>query len=227
MQDGNPGLVTNLKLDSNFNQRIDVLGLLDSTTDISMASGAILGARFPYLSPAGRIGTNYFVDGGYFDNSGAGAVQELIRAILNLRRDDQELASQIQRLNFKVLHVLNSPVIEDSTAQKPVAPIKNDLFAPLATIVGAYGMQTTVNDSRLINYISDLNRSVGPATYTRVSLYKDLGEWVKDSLYVNGIEKKEPAYSMNWFMSEMTRNRIKKRLEEQPVVREMVRGYRH
>jgi hypothetical protein len=48
---------------------------------------------------------------------------------------------------------------------------------------------------------------------------------VKDSLYVNGIEKKEPAYSMNWFMSGVTRDRIRKRLEEQPVVREMVRQY--
>ncbi|HEY4291357.1 MAG TPA: patatin-like phospholipase family protein [Puia sp.] len=224
MQDGNPGLVTNLKLDSNFNQRTDVLGLLDSTSDISMASGAILGARFPYLSPAGRIGTNYFVDGGYFDNSGAGAVQELIRAILNLGRDNKELAGQIQRLNFKVLHVLNSPIIEDAAAQKPVAPIKNDLFAPLETIVGAYGMQTTVNDGRLKNYIADLNRSVLPSTYTQISLYKDSAEWMKDSLFVNHIATQEPAYSMNWFMSKMTRERIKNRLESQPVVREMIRG---
>jgi hypothetical protein len=222
MQDGNPGLVTNLKLDSNFNQRVDVLGLLDPTTDISMASGAILGARFPYLSPAGRIGTNYFVDGGYFDNSGAGAVQELMRAILNLRRGDAELAQKIQRLNFKVLHVLNSPIIQDSADQKPVAPIKNDLFAPLATIVGAYGMQTTVNDGRLKNYIADLDSSVIPASYTRISLYKDSAEWVKDSLYLNKIAKKEPAYSMNWFMSGMTRNRIKERLDSQPAVKELI-----
>ena len=222
MQDGNPGLVTNLKLDSNFNQRVDVLGLLDPGTDISMASGAILGARFPYLSPAGRIGTNYFVDGGYFDNSGAGAVQELMRAILNLRREDAELAKQIQRLNFKVLHVLNSPIIQDSADQKPVAPIKNDLFAPLATIVGAYDMQTTVNDGRLKNYIADLNRSVIPASYTRISLYKDSAEWVKDSLFVNKIARKEPAYSMNWFMSGMTRDRIRNRLDSQPVVEELI-----
>ena len=81
MQDGNPGVVTNLTLDSaTFNNRVDVIKLLDKKVDITLTSASILGARFPYLSPAGRIGRNYFVDGGYFDNSGAGVVQEMIRA---------------------------------------------------------------------------------------------------------------------------------------------------
>ena len=222
MQDGNPALVTNLKLDSNFNARIDVLGLLDSTTDISLASGAILGARFPYLSSAGRIGTNYFVDGGYFDNSGAGAVQELIRGIINIGRDDTVLGKQIHRLHFKVLHILNSPIIQGSGDQKPVAPIKNDLFAPIATIVGAYGMQTTVNDGRLINYIADINKYYGiPANYTQVSLYKDSAEWSKDPNYRRF--KQEPAYSMNWFMSDTTRNRIKDRLDSHPQIDSLIR----
>jgi hypothetical protein len=225
MQDGNPGLVTNLKLDSNFNARIDVLGLLDSTTDISMASGAILGARFPYLSPAGRIGTNYFVDGGYFDNSGAGAVQELIRGIINIGRDDTVVGNQIHRLHFKVLHILNSPIIQDSGDQKPVAPIKNDLFAPIATIVGAYGMQTTVNDGRLINYIADINKYYGIlANYTQVSLYKDSAEWSRDPNCRRF--KQEPAYSMNWFMSDSTRNRIKDRLDSHPQVDSLIQRIR-
>ncbi|MEP6583886.1 MAG: hypothetical protein ABJA90_06455, partial [Ginsengibacter sp.] len=46
MQDGNPGVVTNLSLDSNlFNNRVDVLKLLKKDEDISLTSGAILGAR--------------------------------------------------------------------------------------------------------------------------------------------------------------------------------------
>src|SRR5262249_36192246 len=111
MQDGNPGIVTNLKMDSGiFNNRVDVLGLLDRNKDISLASGAILGARFPYLSPAGRIGNDYFVDGGYFDNSGAGVIQETIRGILNIAKDDSikggTLYKQVQRLHFKVLHII-------------------------------------------------------------------------------------------------------------------------
>ncbi len=77
MQDGNPGVVTNLDLEKDlFNSRIDLVKLLDSNRDMSITTASILGARFPYLSPAGRLQDSYFVDGGYFDNSGAGAVQE-------------------------------------------------------------------------------------------------------------------------------------------------------
>ena len=85
MQDGNPGVVSNVKLDSiNFNNRVDVLGLMPDDKDISISTAAIMGARFPYVSPAGRIDQefregsakpHYFVDGGYFDNSGAGVVR--------------------------------------------------------------------------------------------------------------------------------------------------------
>ncbi|HVG40561.1 MAG TPA: patatin-like phospholipase family protein [Chitinophagaceae bacterium] len=219
MQDGNPGLVTNLKLEpSLFNNRVDVLRLLQPDVDISITSGSILGARFPYLSPAGRIGDNYFVDGGYFDNSGAGVVQEMIRGIINIGRQDSiingstgELYKGISKLHFKVLHIVNSPIDLDSANIKKVAPIKNDLLAPILTIVGAYDMQTTVNDARLINFIKDVNNYSGNrADYTLISLYDDAEEWKKNPL--NKRFKKDPPYAMNWFMSDTTLHRINKRL---------------
>ena len=219
MQDGNPGVVTNLKLDSNiFNNRVDVLKLLKKDEDITLTSGAILGARFPYLSPAGRIANNYFVDGGYFDNSGAGVVQEMIRGILNIAEEDSlqngTLYKQIRRLHFKVLHITNSPVNLDSSNIKKVAPFKNDLLAPILTIVGAYDMQTTVNDSRLINYIKDINNySWNKADYIQIPLYKDSIEWRTDPLRER-FKDKEPPYAMNWFMSDTTIRRIDKRLDE-------------
>ena len=168
MQDGNPGIVTNLKPDSGiYNERIDVLNLLRSNKDISLTSGAILGARFPYLSPAGRIANSYFVDGGYFDNSGAGVIQETIRGILNIEKEDSmangSLYPQIKKLRFMVLHIVNSPVEEDSSSIVKVPPIKNDLLSPILTIEGAYDMQTTVNDFRLISYISDIDKFGGHA----------------------------------------------------------------
>ena len=50
---------------------------------VPLSTAALLSARFPYLTPAGRIGTTgHYVDGGYFENSGAwilsGVVQNLI-----------------------------------------------------------------------------------------------------------------------------------------------------
>lgn len=221
MQDGNPGVVTNLKLDSSFNNRVDVVSLLGKDSDITIATGSILGARFPYLSPAGRIANNYFVDGGYFDNSGAGVVQEMIRGILNCAKesgDSSELSKRITKLHFKVLHILNSPVDADSGNIQPVAPLKNDLASPVLTIVGAYDMQTTVNDSRLINYLHDINKhSNNKADYIQVSLYSSAVE-----REANPALKKELPYSMNWFISGTTRKRIDARLQQQPYLKAFI-----
>ena len=233
MQDGNPGVVTNLALDQQtFNHRVDVLSLLSKDSDLSITSGAILGARFPYLSPAGRIGTSYFVDGGYFDNSGAGVVQEMIRGIINLANDDScrngaagRLYQQVRRLHFKVLHITNSPGTGFSDNFKKVPPIKNDLLAPVLTITGAYDMQTTVNDSRLMNYISDLNNYTckGRADYTQISLYEDGNEWWDDPLRKRFPEG-EPPYAMNWFMSDTTMRRIDNRLIQQPRLNALIKS---
>ena len=229
MQDGNPGIVTNLKVDSAyFNQRVDVLQLLDKDKDISLASGAILGARFPYLSPAGRIGNNYFVDGGYFDNSGAGVVQELLRGIVTLAWDDslhgnRWIYERVKRLHIKVLHVMNSP-IDGADTLREVAPIKNDLLSPILTIVGAYDKQTTVNDARLYHYLEDVNTYFHVrAEHYRISLYKDSLEWKADPRYKRGAT--EAAYSMNWFMSDTTRNRIDERLQKDTVIDRIIRQF--
>jgi hypothetical protein len=226
MQDGNPGVVTNMKLDSSiFNNRVDVLKLLKTDNDISLTSGAILGARFPYLSPAGRIADNYFVDGGYFDNSGAGVVQEMIRGILNIGQDDSTIGKQIKKLHFKILHITNSPVNLDSSNIKKVPSFKNDLLAPILTIVGAYDMQTTVNDSRLINFINDINKYSGnKADYLQIPLYKDSIEWKKDSLYERFKLTGEPPYAMNWFMSDTTINRIDKRLQKHDKLDSLIKS---
>jgi hypothetical protein len=226
MQDGNPGVVTNLRLDSNwFNKRIDVLSLLAPDRDISLASGAILGARFPYLSPAGNIDNNYFVDGGYFDNSGAGVVQELIQGILDIAHKDSlnhgRLTGQLRRVRFRVLHIVNSPVGPAPTQFSPVKPIDNDLFSPLMTIVGAYDMQTTVNDMRLYHFIDELGAQGYAAGHQRISLYKEVFEWPKDP-QTGMLVDSEGVYPMNWFMSERTRLRMDQRLGQQPVLKELL-----
>jgi hypothetical protein len=214
MQDGTPAVVSNLRVDGKtFNGRIDVTSLVDSNKDMTITTASILGARFPYLSPAGRIKDNYFVDGGYFDNSGAGTVQELIRGIINIGKTDPVLNDKIQRLNFRVIHIVNSPTGFESKVES-VAPIKNDLMSPILTIVGAYSMQTTVNDSRLVNFINDINAAgVNMASYTQISLYLKPNEIKvdKDHPYHS-----EAPYAMNWFMSDTTRRRIDNRLAANP-----------
>jgi hypothetical protein len=74
----------------------------------------ILGARFPYVSPAGRIGNSYFVDGGYFDNSGAGITHEMILELQRIINDSLQINPNhyLKKLKFYILHTTNSPLEE-------------------------------------------------------------------------------------------------------------------
>lgn len=113
MQDGIPAVITNISInDQRFNKRVDLLSLLGEYRDIKMSQAVVLGASFPYLSPAGRINdttaskeSNYFVDGGYFDNSGSGIVSEMINIIVQ----DTLYQKYKSKLKFYVLHATNSP----------------------------------------------------------------------------------------------------------------------
>lgn len=234
MQDGNPGVVTNIKLNRDiFNNRADVADLLNDTLDFRLSTASILGARFPYISPAGRIDEyispqmrvnpkdsmliHYFVDGGYFDNSGAGVVQEMMKAMLNHAdtTHDAQLKSRVSKLHFIVLHITNSPVGVVPLVE--VSPLKNDLSSPMLTILGAYDMQTTVNDKRLINYVKEIDRdsTCQSAEYYPIHLYKEVSERVNK-------EPMEDPYAMNWFISDTTLRRMDHRLLTQPKLKALV-----
>lgn len=230
VQDGNPGVVCSIQLDPKlFNKRVDVVSLFPQDTSIRLSTAAILGARFPYMSPAGRIDQHtrhgvrehFFVDGGYFDNSGAGVVQEMIRAIIKIADtiSNVQMKRRMQKLKIVVLHITNSP--QGDIHIKPITPFKNDLSSPLLTILGAYDMQTTVNDMRLSNFITDVNQrpdsaGLSKALYYPIHLYNDLEE--KADTLSNG------PYAMNWFISDSVRNEMDRRLTKQPKLTRMIRS---
>lgn len=239
MQDGNPGVVTNIKMSRQiFNNRVDVLDALNDTLDMRLSTASILGARFPYISPAGRIDQvipanqrvnqndslliHYFVDGGYFDNSGAGVVQEMIRAILlqSANSKDSVLRKRLAKLEFTILHITNSPT--GVAALNTIPPLKNDLLSPMLTIMGAYDMQTTVNDKRLENFLTDISDDgiCAGARYLPIHLYKDTEEKREDRK--KGNKTKETPYSMNWFISDTTLRRMDARLITQPNLNKLI-----
>ena len=51
---------------------------------MALSTAAILSARFPWVLPAGSYDALSFVDGGYYDNSGLSAAEDII-AILRPR----------------------------------------------------------------------------------------------------------------------------------------------
>jgi len=187
MQDGLPAVISNIDFsDPRFNQRLDFLDLLDEKKDIKFSTAVVLGASFPYVSPAGRIDSagkedkaNYFVDGAYFDNSGSGVVNEMVNILL---RDSLYLLHQ-KKLKIYILHIANSP--NEGVELKKVNPMINDLAAPVKTLLGAYGTQTTVNDNRLMNLMK--YNFPNDTLYRRINLYDD---------------GKNLNYSMNWVISE-------------------------
>src|SRR5688572_5378520 len=192
MQDGRPGVISNIDFTDaadRFNKRLDVLDLLAEEKDMKLSTAVVLGASFPYLSPAGRIdsknnrdsvlSSHYFVDGGYFDNSGSGVVSEMINVLLR----DSTYVKYREKIQFYILQINNEPSGESLI--KKVSPLVNDLAAPIKTLMGSYGSQTTVNDERLRNFMK--NTYNDNQHYRRINLYDD---------------DLDITYSMNWVISD-------------------------
>lgn len=218
MQDGQPSVISTIDIDTgSFNNRVDILKKLEPGKDMKLSTAVVLGASFPYLSPAGRIelrhqfrgGTvrvmpNYFVDGGYVDNSGAGVVHEMLIK-LNFWRDsilnagtDTVLQAKVKKLSFYVMHISNGRGGE--TLLEKVNPFVNDLAAPLKTLAGSYNVQTSINDSRLKSYLRALYRN--HQHYKPINLYRF----------------REPlTYSMNWVISKRTLDSMDMRLQSAEV----------
>ena len=164
---------------------------------------------FPYISPAGRIDQedtsrkngikeHYFVDGGYVDNSGAGVVHEMLiriqqwKAAIQSGNADEATRQRYAKLRFYVLHISNGPTGEAYI--KKVNPFINDLAAPLKTLAGSYSVQTTINDSRLKNFIT----AIDPQSYWDLNLYRS-----RESI----------KYPMNWVISRTTLDSMDRRLQ--------------
>lgn len=203
MQDGRPAVVSNIKInDSIYGRRIDVLLNIPAYDDIRLSTAVVLGARFPYISPAGRLEENYFVDGGYFDNSGAGVVHETLielKRIIDdsLRKDPKHW---LGKLRFHVLHATNAPQEEPQVTK--VHPIVNDLFAPVKTLLGAYSSQTDVNNLRLSRFLTSMHD--GDTRYIRLNLYKN-GE--------------ADNFPMNWVISRENLRKIDERINHDSTLK--------
>jgi hypothetical protein len=196
VQKGVPSVISSVKLKS-FSKRIDVLEVIDRVDDnkkksITLSTAAVMGARFPYVSPAGKIGEEYFVDGGYFDNSGAGVTYEMMNNLDSLIQTEtndhkQKLYSKLQ---FTLVHITNSPKTSDI---KPMHPLVNDLMAPLITVFSTYASQTDANDYRIKQYVQQRG-----------------GKVVNINLYEDG----ENEYPMNWVISKYRLQKMDERLEK-------------
>jgi hypothetical protein len=107
----------------------------------------------------------------------------------------------MNRLDFFILHITNDPSPDGEPILEKVNPLTNDLAAPIKTLVGSYGTQTSVNDSRLENY---MNNNFGRGHYTRINLYK---------------RNDKMSFPMNWVISKRVLDSMNARLEGSPLVK--------
>lgn len=201
VQEGTPAVISTIDIHS-FSKRIDVLthaSKIDSpaVTDIRYSTAVVMGARFPYVSPAGNLGKRSFVDGGYFDNTGAGILHEMLQH-LKQQQDKGALnidASTFNKLRFQLIYLRNSSLRTKDL--KPMHPLLNDAAAPIVTVLGTYGSQTDVNNSRLKGFMEEFSPGV---------------ESIDINLY---LEKDEEEFPMNWVISEYNINRMDDNLARQ------------
>ena len=235
VDNGGPALITNTKRESSLvtsGDRVDVLSLVDkqkseekdSLKDIKLSTAAVLSSRFPYVSPAGKIYNKYFVDGGYFDNSGARTVFEFIgqlRSFLSEKEDalgksknedDQKKLERYRRFTFHIVHFNNSEKFAKPV--NDVHPLNNDLAAPLLTLVGIQGSNTTSGNSVLKSYFDQPFFKPGCDT----DRPKDnVNGQIEYNLYdeLDSIPQPEETYPMSWAISEHNMARMRNALKRE------------
>jgi hypothetical protein len=204
-----PGILSPVKLPKT-SQRVDVTTLFDSSEDIRFATAAILSSRFPYVSPAGSIHENYFVDGGYVDNAGSGIMINLLETLDEMARDTNDKLMQKYKhcLRFHVIHIYNSPITVDTFEKMP--PLVNDLFTPILTLAGMQGSSTRISNADMEEYFKEFNKDTANAVIN-YSLYLDTIKPDNTKKRLDTV-KHEESYPMSWVISFYQLNRMHNRL---------------
>ncbi len=192
--------------------RTDVLELVDSLkkqnpkTDIRYSTAAVLSSRFPFVSPAGKIYDRYFVDGGYYDNSGAGTTLEFLKQLkVYLSTKDVENTA-FSRFTYHILHLTNS-----DTRKKPsgrIHPLTNDLATPLLTVLKTSDTGTGFGNDVLKEYFRENFNNDTVTSYINYSLYK--------TTFNKG--EKDTAFPMSWVISEYHLKRMVRTLKREHEV---------
>ncbi len=107
-------------------------------SSISLGTGAFLSARFPFISPSGKIGPGYhFMDGGGKDNSGASTSESIFISLARqgCRRpgnaNDSLFIQLIKKVHFYFVSITNSPYYNPDTRQ-----LVSNRFEPISPLVG-------------------------------------------------------------------------------------------
>jgi hypothetical protein len=146
VENGARVVITNLSPDSTVAGRLTTLSSLDSTINLSMSTAVSLSARFTYITPEGAISfasgaRQRFVDGGYFENSGAGTILDVIHAIRAWERSHRD--GSRPRVRPIILRVGYSEGVDSTRARIDNSGF-SDALSPIFALLNTRGTRGTV-----------------------------------------------------------------------------------
>lgn len=153
----------------------DLLTLLGA--DVPLATAAHNSARFSYVSPAGRLLTaegqdrGHVVDGGYFENSGAATVHDLLHALREGLAADP-LPGPAPR--FVVLYLCNDPDRCRQPAFEPGSDLGWRRAANLAEWVSPLRALLGAREARGSLALAELRRELGAKDFVELGVCKRL-----------------------------------------------------
>ncbi len=126
--------------DNQMPEVTDLTALLQA--DVRLATAAHDSARFTYISPAGRLLSaqgrdfGHVVDGGYFENSGAATLKDVLDVL-----EDSVVADEVE---FVVVYLCNNgdrcygaSIGSDPARGQAKAPGLGEVFSPVRALLGA------------------------------------------------------------------------------------------
>lgn len=213
-ESGQKAIVSNLKLDPrHFQDAIDVIDSIGS--DIPVKTAALCSARFPYVTPGGKIsmGNGYgghLIDGGYLENTGTVTAMNLV-TLLNAYLLDKADTMDVKQTDKARVAVIMLYVQNDAfSMDKPLpATFMNDLLIPPTGFLGAWDReglalreqmkQMSIQLDRPMHFIPILlNRE--PVTEVKLPLSWYLSPGAADEIQrqAGNISKEEEPDNLNY-----------------------------
>jgi len=166
VDDGLKGIMAPVELSkADFPGTIFIRNRIPGHTYIPLVTGAFLSARFPFISPSGKMGAGYhFMDGGGKDNSGASTSEDIFISLARQgchRTDDSVFMQLIKKVRFYFVSITNSPYYNPDTRQ-----LVSNRFEPISPLVGIvnsgiYGNAMSADNTLQYRYISDSTQFPG------------------------------------------------------------------
>jgi len=134
IEKGSRGISSPVILGDEFINTLDILDNIAKYKEgtIRKNTAALLGARFPYVSPSGRIQNGYhFNDAGYYDNTGGITALEIYEQCKKLQEEDT--TGLMANLDFRFIVIRNDNYQESLNEDNPTNI--SELTVPLNTIL--------------------------------------------------------------------------------------------